>query len=170
MRLGHSLLILAAITYLKLTTLALQAVYCVDVRDGDGAVRRRLKVELATVCFEGPHFYAAIFTCAVMIPFALMFPVYLLFRLKRNFHSSTDVSRKTLFARIERYGFMVRHLVVDYYWFQISYFIVNFAFSVRQAFIETTDVSIFVAGVLFLVKLFFVIWLRPYERLRKLVW
>jgi hypothetical protein len=104
MRLGHSLLILAAITYLKLTTLALQTVYCVDVRDGDGVVRSRLKVELATVCFEGPHFYAAIFTCAVMIPFALLFPVYLFFRLKRNFHSSEEVLRKTLFARIERYG------------------------------------------------------------------
>jgi hypothetical protein len=161
MRLGHSLLILAAITYLKLTTLALQAVYCVDVCDGDDVVRRRLKVELATVCFEGLHFYAAVFTCAVMIPFALMFPVYLLFRLKRNFHSSTDVSRKTLFARIERDSFMVKHLVIDYYWFQISYFIVYFAFSVRQAFIETTDLSNFVADVLFLVKLFFVIWLRP---------
>jgi hypothetical protein len=105
-----------------------------------------------------------------MIPFALLFPVYLFFRLKRNFRSSKVVSRKTLLARIEKYGFMVRHLVVDYYWFQMSYFIVNVAFSVRQAFIETTDVSIFVAGILFLVKLFFVIWLRPYERLRKLAW
>jgi hypothetical protein len=170
MRLGHSLLILAAITYLKLTTLALQAVYCVDVRDGDGVVRSRLQVELATVCFEGTHVYAGIFASVVIIPFALLFPVYLFFRLKRNFHSSKVVSRKSLFSRIERYGFMVRHLVVDYYWFQMFYFIVNFAFAVRQAFIETTDVSIFVAGILFLGKLFLVIWLRPYERLRKLAW
>jgi hypothetical protein len=74
-----------------------------------------------------------------------------------------------LFGKVERYGFMVRQLLLEYYWFQIFYFIIGFAFALRTAFASSvTDVSIFVAGLLFLIRLACALILRPYETLIKL--
>jgi hypothetical protein len=167
MRWIHSMLILSVITYLKLSTLLFQTFYCVTRVAEDGTESLRLEVELSTVCFEGDHLLLTIFTCVTLLPFIIVAPLMIGKRLRANFHDSMPVTRKVLFERVERFGFLVRHLVREFYWFQLLVFLLNFCFAIRIVFVTTTDLAIFSAGLLFLFRLTLAISLRPYERLIK---
>jgi hypothetical protein len=112
-RLQHSMLILAVLTYLKVATLAFQSLYCIKIESPAGT-KLRLETELSTVCWEGSHLGVAFFTILVLLPFITAMPLLLLRRLRVNFAEGalSGGNRTVLFGKLERYGFMVRQLLV----------------------------------------------------------
>jgi hypothetical protein len=166
----HSMLLLAVMSYLKLSTIVFQSMYCVGVVGADNELHYCLKVQLSILCYEGAHLGVFTWSVVVMLPFILFMPLGLAYRMHANFKIGVDATRKTMYARIEMFGFLVRHLVMQFYWFQMFYFIIGFAFALRAVFVATTDLAVFVAGVLFLTRLSMAVVLRPYEKLRKLAW
>jgi hypothetical protein len=158
---------LCAITYLKVSTLLFQTFNCFNVTEEDGSTTWRLAAESSTVCFEGDHMLLTVFTCFTLLPFVILTPILMGKRLRANFHDDMHVTRKVLFERVERFGFLVRHLVREFYWFQLLIFLLNLCFAARIVFVTVSDLAIFMAGMLFLFRLSLLITLRPYERLIK---
>ena len=69
-RLRHSMLILAVVSYLRVTFNNVQALYCVHVPDPlstTGSNLFLLQVDLLTTCYEGYHRYSVIFIWPCMI-------------------------------------------------------------------------------------------------------
>lgn len=100
-RIVHSMFILGALFYLRLTTLSLRMFDCVhatgqpELESADGSVvyvessdqsrQLYLLADLGTRCFTGGHLATAIFALVFLVFFSLMYPVYALILLTRTF-------------------------------------------------------------------------------------
>ena len=92
-RIIHSHLILGSILYLRLTTMAFQAVNCTDVVQADGSLQSVLQVDLTTPCYRGAHLWTAIGLAWPMLTvFSVGFPLLCFRLLYRSFHGQVNIA------------------------------------------------------------------------------
>lgn len=98
-RLLHSMLVLGALGYLRMTTLTLEAVHCVDVPIvGDpldktpGEYRLVLHYDYTTPCYVGGHVMSAFFIWPFLFIYCAGYPIFCFILLHRAFRRNSDMA------------------------------------------------------------------------------
>merc|ERR1712130_866495 len=117
----RTLIILASIAYLQISTRIFQGLWCVQWQ---GATY--IKIEKKTQCWVGAHISAAISMIMIGIFYCVAFPIWS-FKTVKAVHQTTRLrSQSQMVRRHKKFGYLYRDLVDDWYWYRLLMFPTSF--------------------------------------------
>jgi hypothetical protein len=155
-RIVHALLIVATLFHLKVSTLLMKGIYCVD-----GVVLADQSLE----CYGEDHMTVAILCWVLLGVYGLGFPLFSAWLLRRNFgRASPDmaVRDKSEHDRLEKMGFFYMDLRPGCYYMHLLQFPANLSIAVAEATATDPFVNLFIMGVVALLLTHFTLVKKPF--------
>eukprot|EP01112_Ceratiomyxa_fruticulosa_P020627 TRINITY_DN7087_c0_g1_i1.p1 TRINITY_DN7087_c0_g1~~TRINITY_DN7087_c0_g1_i1.p1 ORF type:complete len:453 (-),score=50.11 TRINITY_DN7087_c0_g1_i1:63-1421(-) len=147
----RSCIILLAMVYFIFCVKTLQMINCKRLPDG----LLHLVIEYNIECYKGEHQRVAAIAWIILFVYVLGFPLVCFWKVFKS------RGRKFDHKMMSRYGFLLRGLKENFFWFRITTFAINFAISLETVFMKI-GLEVFVSALFFLVNWILIVLFKPF--------